>query len=272
MIEYRYLMPGQCANMYPVIYHDAQQTDKSSKYLVLHEVYSRWNNNWFGGKQWMQYKGVITWNPLIYEEHKESYNMIYCDQYMNIGTENVKHIIAFEERQKFLCAIYGPPASIDEPIMMARYDVPLGIYDINKSVNAYGAVPDVKRPEYRKQWLDIFRGPLPYRQKWSALINHKFSMAFENSRDPYWASGWVTEKIYHCLACGTIPIYWGAPNVSDYIPPEVFIDYRDFSGPVDLHSYLTKTEESVFSKMSKDGIDFFNTVKFDKYLDIFEAL
>jgi hypothetical protein len=27
---------------------------------------------------------------------------------------------------------------------------------------------------------------------------------------------WVTEKIVDCVITGTVPIYWGAPNIGEY--------------------------------------------------------
>lgn len=40
---------------------------------------------------------------------------------------------------------------------------------------------------------------------------HKFSICFENSSHP----GYITEKLMEGFAAGTVPIYWGAPNVTD---------------------------------------------------------
>jgi hypothetical protein len=39
--------------------------------------------------------------------------------------------------------------------------------------------------------------------------------------------GYITEKMIDCIAAGVVPVYYGAPNVKDHIPPECFIDVRD---------------------------------------------
>ena len=45
------------------------------------------------------------------------------------------------------------------------------------------------------------------------------SVAVENSRhDHYW-----TEKIADCFLAGTVPIYWGVPNIREYFPAEAMI-------------------------------------------------
>ena len=47
-----------------------------------------------------------------------------------------------------------------------------------------------------------------------AIAEFRFNLAFENSQSP----GYVTEKVYDGLSAGTIPVYWGAPDVDEYVP------------------------------------------------------
>jgi hypothetical protein len=55
--------------------------------------------------------------------------------------------------------------------------------------------------------------------KWDGLAPYRYSIAIENSQhDHYW-----TEKIADCFLAGTVPIYWGAPNIRDYFPAEAMI-------------------------------------------------
>jgi hypothetical protein len=55
--------------------------------------------------------------------------------------------------------------------------------------------------------------------KWDGLAPYRYSVAIENSRlDHYW-----TEKIADCFLAGTVPIYWGAPNIRDYFPEDAMI-------------------------------------------------
>ena len=272
MIPNRHITPRGCEELYPISYLDIPRPDKAERYLVLHEVYDRHQGNWRIADQWSHYKGIITWNSVIYEEYKNRFNMVFCPQFMHMAPERTDTYSPLESRPHAVCCMYGPPASVDTPIMMARYDIPLHLHDAGMDVNAYGITPDRNRPEYRKRWAEIFRGSVPSHRKRDVISLHKFSMAFENSRNPRWASGWVTEKIYDCLGSGTVPIYWGAPDVTNYIPPEVFIDYREFANNNELHKYLNKTPMSTFQRMSEDGLDWFDAVKFDLYLDTYERL
>ncbi len=52
----------------------------------------------------------------------------------------------------------------------------------------------------------------------------KFSIAFENSSSP----GYTTEKLMHAFITGTIPIYWGNPEVTKDFNPGSFINCYEF--------------------------------------------
>lgn len=73
------------------------------------------------------------------------------------------------------------------------------------------------------------------KDKEAVLKNYKFCLCYENMRD---VKGYITEKIFDCFAAGCVPIYWGASNVADYIPPECFIDRRAFASLKALHAFL----------------------------------
>lgn len=55
--------------------------------------------------------------------------------------------------------------------------------------------------------------------------NYKFSLAFENSSYP----GYATEKIIQAWAAGTIPIYWGDPTIGEQFNEKAFINCHAYS-------------------------------------------
>jgi len=65
----------------------------------------------------------------------------------------------------------------------------------------------------------------PVADKKAFQEEYKFSFAFENSAFP----DYVTEKIFDAFAAHTIPLYWGAPNINQYINPDSFINCNDMS-------------------------------------------
>ncbi len=75
---------------------------------------------------------------------------------------------------------------------------------------------------------------------------YKFTIAFEN----YPSRGYVTEKIADAFAAGSLPIYWGAPDVEQDFNPKRFIharDFRDFAELVDYIAYLDQHDEAYLS-------------------------
>lgn len=74
------------------------------------------------------------------------------------------------------------------------------------------------------------RGYVEIADKWEGLARFRYSLAIENSRHPhYW-----TEKISDCFLAGTVPIYWGAPNIAEYFPKESMIILDQLEVPAAL--------------------------------------
>ncbi len=84
-----------------------------------------------------------------------------------------------------------------------------------------------------KQKYPSYRGTV--KSKSEVLQEYKFAICYENAMD---IPGYITEKIFDCFFAGCVPVYWGAPNVSDYIPLNTFIDKRNFRNYEELYSYL----------------------------------
>lgn len=55
--------------------------------------------------------------------------------------------------------------------------------------------------------------------KWDGIAPYRYSIAIENTaKDDYW-----TEKIADCFLSYTVPLYYGATNISDYFPEDSYI-------------------------------------------------
>eukprot|EP00775_Hariotina_reticulata_P003898 gene3898-4152_t len=52
---------------------------------------------------------------------------------------------------------------------------------------------------------------------------------------------YVSEKVYHALESGCVPIYYGAPNVEDFLPdPASVVNYAHFHSPGALMAELER--------------------------------
>jgi hypothetical protein len=64
----------------------------------------------------------------------------------------------------------------------------------------------------------------PVADKLAFLRQHKFNIAFENTSAP----GYTTEKLLEAKAAGTVPIYWGNPDIAREFNPRGFVNCHDF--------------------------------------------
>jgi hypothetical protein len=74
------------------------------------------------------------------------------------------------------------------------------------------------------------------------MKRYLFAFVFENSNQ----RSMVTEKLLHALSAGSIPVYYGAPNVRDFLPhPDAAILVNDFKDIKDLSKYLLQISRDV---------------------------
>lgn len=107
----------------------------------------------------------------------------------------------------------------------------------------WGKLPRHPLYMHYKKYIDrVYRGRAG--DKMEVLSKYKFAICYENA--PY--DGYVTEKIYDCLAAGTIPVYLGAPDIETIVPPDCFIDFRRFKDYEELHKYLVSFSDEDIEK------------------------
>ncbi len=79
--------------------------------------------------------------------------------------------------------------------------------------------------------------------KKNTLSKYKFSLAFDNAKG---INGYILEKIFDVFSAGTVPIYYGAPNIGDHIPKNCFIDYSEFDSIEELHNFLISMNDDQY--------------------------
>lgn len=97
--------------------------------------------------------------------------------------------------------------------------------------------------------------------KKDVLKNYKYTLCFENTQG---SRGYITEKIFDCFAAATVPIYYGAPNIEEYIPKDCYIDFRDFDGYEDLYVYLCGMSDSTYQEFLDAVREFIKTNNYRK--------
>lgn len=92
----------------------------------------------------------------------------------------------------------------------------------------------------------VYRGPIA--DKTEVMKGYKFAFCFENAVMP----GYVTEKIFDAMFAGCVPIYSGAPDITDLVPNDTFIDMRQFKNLVELDNFLRATDELQYKKYQEN--------------------
>ena len=94
------------------------------------------------------------------------------------------------------------------------------------------------------------------------LAHYKFALSYENVSDN---KGYVTEKIFDILQAGVVPIYWGAPNIEEYVDPKTFVDRRKFKDDEALAKYLKAMSKEEYQEMVAAGEAYLKTEKCKKF-------
>jgi hypothetical protein len=73
------------------------------------------------------------------------------------------------------------------------------------------------------------------------MKRYLFAFVFENSNQ----RSMITEKLLHALAAGSIPVYFGATNVREFLPhPDAAILVNDFKDSKQLSLYILQVAEN----------------------------
>jgi hypothetical protein len=112
--------------------------------------------------------------------------------------------------------------------------------------------PDPRLVAARK----VYRGRAE--SKKDTLARYTFAICFENSI----LRGWITEKIFDCFLTGTIPVYLGAPDITEHVPADCFIDMRRFDGYEELREHLKAMTDNRIREYREAARDFIRSEAF----------
>ena len=105
----------------------------------------------------------------------------------------------------------------------------------------------------------VYKGELE--TKWETLSKYDFLLCFENTK----LKGWLTEKLFESLRVGSIPIYWGATDINELIPPDCFIDMREFRGYSELRVFLKGLTHATVQRYRDAGRAFLQSKAFEPF-------
>lgn len=107
-----------------------------------------------------------------------------------------------------------------------------------------------------------YRGIIPgFERKLAVMSDYRFCICFENSIYP----GYISEKIFDAFSAGCVPIYYGAPDISSYVPDDCYIDFRRFPNYPALESYLDGYGQKEFNRHRQAVVAFLKSGQFELF-------
>ena len=105
-----------------------------------------------------------------------------------------------------------------------------------------------------------YKGPV--QSKKEIYKKYKFAICYENIKN---IPGYITEKIFDSFFAGCVPIYLGAPNITDHIPQNTFIDKRNFESYDDLYKYLKNMPDKKYINYLKNIENFLKSDQVNQF-------
>ncbi|KZV50917.1 hypothetical protein F511_10488 [Dorcoceras hygrometricum] len=106
-------------------------------------------------------------------------------------------------------------------------------HSFGKCLNSVGGL-DMALSLYPECMKDAKEAPKWWDHLHCAMSHYKFVLAIENTM----TESYVTEKLFYPLDSGSVPIYFGAPDVWNFVPPHSIIDGTQFSSLDELANYV----------------------------------
>jgi len=190
---------------------------------------------------WRQFDAILTWNTYLTEassaftfEAGAYYDLPYCSHY---GVSPITEVPVASSRRKAVCQICGDKYSLAHvEIYSERRRVSRWFHHHARTpMDVYGR-PPMDTPNYRGECAD----------KLNTFAQYRYALCFENTYDPFWSKGYLTEKIFDCMAACTIPIYYGCSNIEHIVPADCFIDFRRFLSLADLDTFLQDLTDEAY--------------------------
>lgn len=260
-----------------VIYNDMPLTEISpheNNYLFLIES-KLWNPGNWDMKKHDYFKKIFTWDDTLVDGKK----------YIKINySHKIPSAITFDMRKKEkLCALVATNKFVVHPLELYtertrairwfeknhlqdfdlygtgwdRYVVMTSVAAVNRLSNIFLNRILYKLPLSKKLLSPRYHSYKCAVPSMNVLPKYKFAICYENVKD---VPGYITEKIFNCFFSGCVPIYWGAPNITDYIPSDTFIDRRKFKTYDELYKYIKNMPDTEYM-LYLNAIEKFITTK-----------
>lgn len=183
---------------------------------------------------------IFTWDDDLVDNQK------FFKFYYPVLKARIEQIVPFEEK-KFCVMIARRLTSRHPKELYSQRKATIQFFE-GKPDGEFDLYGFYWKPGKYKNW----RGPLNS-DKIEKLKEYKFSICYENMSD---VKGYITEKIFDCFTAGVVPVYWGASNITQYIPANCFIDRRRFANEEEMYQFLKAISNEEYQTYLDHAADF----------------
>jgi hypothetical protein len=162
---------------------------------------------------------IFTWDDDLVDNQK-----FFKFNYPSLK-KRIEHVPDFD--QKKLCVMINTRLKDTHPLSLYGERTSAALFFEDKEEGEFDL--------YGRFWENYKNWKGKAKSKAQTLPNYKFCICYENMKN---AKGYITEKIFDCFMAGCLPVYWGASNITDYIPKDCFIDRRKFASMEALYAFM----------------------------------
>ncbi|MBA7516673.1 hypothetical protein ES705_08721 [subsurface metagenome] len=218
-------------------------------YLIIYESEIIRPDNW-NMENHKYFKKIFTWNDK-YVDNKKYFKINFSHKIPDKVEFNIKNkkklctMIVANKLKAHPLELYTERVNTirwfeqNHPEDFDLYGIGWDKYNfegILSKLNRFNALRKVLKPRYPS-----YKGAI--KSKKEIYKKYKFAICYENARD---IPGYITEKIFDCFFASCVPIYWGAPNITDHIPADAFIGRRNFKAYEELYQYLKNMSDKEY--------------------------
>lgn len=195
------------------------------------------------------FKKILTWDDTRIDNKK-----FFKYHFVQSILEMIPDIVLFSEKK--LCTLIGSNKNFRHPhALYPKRREAIAFFEAHHpdEFDFYGRGWPAKT--YKTYGGEVVNKTNTYR-------NYKFAICYENITN---IRGYISEKIFGCFVAGCVPVYWGATNITDFIPENCFIDKRSFPSLQALYDYMNHMSEEEYNTYLENISAFLASPEAEKY-------
>ncbi len=178
------------------------------------------------------YNRILTWDDKRVD-NRRFFKYIFVQSNLTM----IDDVVPFN--QKKLCTFIGGNHNYKHPNeLYSQRRAAINFFEKHapKDFDFYGNRWDPKA-------YKTYRGRV--QSKTATFKKYKFAVCYENLSNH---KGYISEKVFGVFVAGCVPIYWGAVDVTNYIPASCFIDRRKFANFQEVYDYISTMPEEAYNQ------------------------